>query len=857
MTATAVRASAAELRAALDELRTMGSTPRVRLARAEASFRLALAAGTPPAEGVELLREALREDPYLVKAYLHLGRLLHRAGRYREAVPEYLAALEYAPGSRRIQLLLAEALIELGKDEQQAGDELIAALADRRPERLTAALAGVDVLLDEPAEDAAAPKRGRPPSDLSEIWQVWLLAQLSRRGTRRASIVACLRAGAKRIGETGPSDFAVGCLLLLLSGDKPSDVRKVVDDAEVDVDAGGDPAVRALAAGLELAETADPVWFARSAAEHVATDTLPLPVVCSLHFQRFGPGGGGSVTDALRLLDVYPSDLRANTWFQELRIAILDGFARRAWDDGAPVPARLLWRETLALDPHRVPVAVNLALAAARLGAAEEYAPAWERLFELTYLLAAGVGDVQLLLGERRDLHLALTLQSWQRHCGDTPPSRVPSDEQLDEWVADADALEVWLREWDGYHLNTRLSFRSPVHLLGAARDAGPDELTAARDALTGLAREVVADRGWAGGQVFAGLVEGLATDAYDRSAEPVDRARDLHFEDEKVRADAVAEEMVTRTLVLRGLLGAMARVPATAVREGLAAAVIGHQRALPRPVLQRTFVNRGQLQSDIQLADVFDSDVIQVAAAWVRAAPDTEAGRTRLAAGLDELVRAVPRRLALRVYHCEALYHAGQPREAYRAALAGVTHPCDDEGDDARHYREILAGLIDGIGVEDIRRYGDGATIEQAAQSLERYPESLRLRALLADAQLSAGGEALLRAAATVLVTGIVRALPGQSTTELGRTLSRLPAATVAGAVRVASAGVRRETAERLQAGSDPAVRREAVTTGLGRAGRCRELARRYAVAAEVTALDEMLARLRQIDQRLRDGEE
>lgn len=46
-------------------------------------------------------------------------------------------------------------------------------------------------------------------------------------------------------------------------------------------------------------------------------------------------------------------------------------------------------------------------------------------------------------------------------------------------------------------------------------------------------------------------------------------------------------------------------------------------------------------------------------------------------------------------------------------------------------------------------------------------------------------------------------------------------------------------------------------MAVGLEQARRCRELALRYAVTAEVTALDEMSARLRQIDQRLRDGEE
>ncbi|MGC5284814.1 hypothetical protein [Micromonospora sp. DT231] len=857
--------ASATLRAALDRLRTMGDSPRVVIARAEAEFRLGVHPETNAGEGIELLRSAVRHDPFLAKGFLHLGLRLHRAGRFRAAVPEYLAALELAPASRRVHLLLAEALLELGKAEQQAGDELIAALAAREPERLKAAVAEIGGVLTggEPDAEAEAAgenekekkkprRRAKPPTDLTGVWQVWLLAQLSR-AAKRAQPVACLKAGATRIGVDGPADVALGCLMLLLSGDPPAEVRKEIAAAGVDPEAGNDPALRALAAALELAEAGDPVLFVRGASEHLLAGVLPVAVVCALHYQRFGPSAAVTVTDALRLLDVYPSAVRDDHWFQELRIAVLDGYATRAWTDGALGQARLLWRETVGLDPYRVPVAVNLALVAARMKAAEEYGPAWERLFELTYLLAGGVGDVQLLLDERRDLHLALTRQSWQRHCGSAPPSGTPTEDDLDAWVADGDALAVWLRHWDSYYLNARLSFRSPVHLLGTARDVDTDELAEARDALVALADTAVVGRDWAGGKAFRELVAGLAEDAYAQSADPVDRARDRYYETEKPRADRLAEELLQRTLVLISLLRALGRVPVAAAREGQAAAVIRHQRSLPRRILQSIFVNRGLVQDDIELAAYVEQRVLELAGIWSRAEPSTEADRNRQVARLGEIVEALPDRLALRAAHCDALLQAKRPGECYRAAVAALQQPSTDPPADVEHYRTVLTALIDRIGYEDIPeealRPGDMASAELAvqriSQSLERYPASGAPYVLLASLLLQMGGEQRQRRAARVLVDGILGAPAEETLPQMWRMLDDIPRPMVTGVATSACARIRGKVLDRLSAGGGPEL--------LDEATRCRELARRFGLDGELAAFDELLAQLG----RRRDGGE
>ncbi|MBA2696356.1 MAG: hypothetical protein H0U62_11115 [Actinobacteria bacterium] len=885
MTATHTMMSgrAAELRAVLAELRTMGDSPRVRLALAEGEFRLAIAPDTTADEGIELLRSAVSHDPYLVKGYLHLGRLLHRRGRYRAAVPEYLAALNLAPASRRSHLLLAEALLELGKDEQRAGEDLIAALAERRPEQLRAVVAGIDDLLtaDGAADSADDAERGeknekkkgaaarrhaaKTPADLAEIWPVWLLAHLSRPG-RRAQVAAGLKAAAAQIDSTGPADFAIGCLLVLLSGNPPGEVRNVITAADVELAGADEPIGKALAAALELAEATDAETFVRAAATHLTVGVLPAVVVCWLHFTRFGPSDDRSVTEALQLVDAYPAAFQADGWLQELRIALLDEYARRSWSDGSLAQARLLWRETIAFDPYRVPVAVNLALLAARMNAAEEYEPAWERLFELMYLLAAGVGDVQLMLAERRDLHLALTRQSWKRHCVSTPPTNVPQAEELGAWVADADALTVWLRDWDGYYVNARLSFRSPIHILGVSRDVSTAALAEARDALVGHIDAAFAGRGWAGSGVFRELAVAVVEDAYAQAAEPVDRARDQYYETEKVRADGLADEMVQRTLVLLALVGALARVPAGEVRAGQAAAVVRHQLSLPRTTLQSLFVAKGLLEHDLDLVEFFEEAVVRLAESWVRSQPTTNPDWTRVAARLDELVEVLPQRLALRVLQGQALYAAKRPQDAYAAAVAALAQPVTTADDQTADLRGALVELIDQIGYDDVptalRRPTDVITAEQTIgslnESLERYPASTALRALLAELYLSLdrslGGGTRHRHAAGLLVTGIIRVLDDRQSPPLEELLATVPRMHAAAAVRAASAELRNTVVARLPTAMDQAR----TAAGIGQVTRCLALARRYALSTEVTALDQVLSQLRQVEQQhRRAGEE
>src|SRR5262249_8307773 len=140
MTRHATSAATAEgrrrLSTAIAELERRDRNPAVRLALAEAEFRLSIAPGIEPAEAIKRLERAVSPDPFLPKLHLHLGRLLHRSGKHSAALSAYRRAVSLAPSSRRAHLLLALALLELGEAEHELGQNLLDALVRGETEQL-------------------------------------------------------------------------------------------------------------------------------------------------------------------------------------------------------------------------------------------------------------------------------------------------------------------------------------------------------------------------------------------------------------------------------------------------------------------------------------------------------------------------------------------------------------------------------------------------------------------------------------------------------------------------------------------------------------------------------------------------
>jgi tetratricopeptide (TPR) repeat protein len=886
MTATADRRRLCD---AIAELERRDRGPAVRLALAEAEFRLAIAPGTEPAEAMARLRRAISYDPFLPKLHLHLGRLLHRSGKHTAALSAYRHAVSLAPSSRRAHLLMALALLELGKREQELGQSLIDALVRGESEQLRVVVAELDALAEEQSSpdthkpDTAgkrtrARSRRASPGDAKptnanaakDLWRVALAEQLSRAKPVRGQVAGHLDTGSMhaRKGDS-MAEYATTCVLMAALGEPPAQVRKLARAAGADAEAGH-LAFTMLEAVLDLAETADPAKFVLAAAEHLRHGLIPAELVVWLHFSKFADPEKRSALESIRLLDSYPDTVGHLDCFRELRLAVLDGHAHRAWAEERFTEAKLLWREASALDPHRVAVAINLALLAARTRSAADYRPAWERLAEVLYLHAAGAGEVQLLLGERKALHLALSQQSEHRHCPRASGPDRPSREELERWLADADTLGVWLREWDLYYLNARLHFRSPLHLLGQPKDASPEALTEAREALLRHIDAALTTETWAGIAVFCELARAQVHEAFRLAVEPLERARDPYYELEKAQAEALAGEMLERVLLLRKLMQVLIR------RESgsefpLGCSIARRQFALPRAALQRHCVDKGLIESDEQLFDILETDLVALASHWDRPEP-TAADHPKLLAAFDESVRHAPDRLELRALRCRLLVKAERRQEAYDSAREALDlAPRPGRAETTEEIREALVQLIDHVGYlevpEPLRQPRDQAgaekTVAACRKALGKFPLSATLRRMLAHLLVQLGGEQRAGEAIEVLKTGIDQALNDARRRELQQDLGSIREEAARAHIRELAQRSTDRVKEAVE-GVDASVDRQTMRAVLDVVRQAKADLSRLLGEAETAGfgdvqrhIDGALAELRRLERQLDDSEE
>jgi len=789
------------LLAAIATLEEREREPRVRLALAEAEFRLAVTPGTDPTEAIERIRRAITHDPFLPKLYLHLGRLLQRSGKYRPAVHEYRHAIRLAPSNRRAHLLLALALLELDDAEQALGRTLLEGVSRDSAEDLRTAVADLDALFRQQRSGGAAksakgktPPRPVPTGKQSDdarssgIWRLSLIEQLSRSKPIRRQIDAQLQTGAARAAdEDGGVEYATACLLLLATGETVNQTRALMKTAGLDR-RPPDAVSAVLDAALDLAAIEGPAAFVATAAGHAERGTLPPELVCWLHFSKFGPACALGADTVLRLLDDYPESFRRDGCFAELKLAVLDEYARAAWASERFDRAKLLWQEAAALDPYRVPLAINLALLATRTRSREDYASAWARVAELLYLHAAGAGDVQPLLEERRALHLVLSQQGRQRHCPASSAQDLPDRKQLVDWVADTDTFEIWLREWDLYYLNVRLSFRSPVHVLGVPRDASDEDVEAARDILLRHLGDALADRPWAGIAAFRDLAEDKIADAFERASDGVERARDPYYEVEKPDADALAEEALGRGILLRNVvLALVGRGRAADLRIGCA--IARHEFTLPWLALKPICVGRGLIDERIDLVKLFEGDLAALASRCVDPEPRSPKDWSARLGALDECQALLPNSLDIRWLRCEALDGAERAEDAYAAAVEALELPIPDDDKDPDHTRILrahLVTLIDNIALlqlpEPLRQPRNVETARRTLQEgrilLSHFPLSGALRAFLAEVLLQLGEKPHLDEAAELLREGRDTALDPDQRARFDEGLARALAA-------------------------------------------------------------------------------
>ncbi|MDX8037387.1 hypothetical protein SK803_44945 [Lentzea sp. BCCO 10_0856] len=871
------------LLAAIEELRAREATPAVRIALAEAEFRLAIAPETPPAEAIERLRAAIAQDPFCPKLFLHLGRLLHRTAGAGAALPEYRHALRLAPGSRRTHLLLALALLDVGPETRDLGDRLIVALNSGQQADLKTAVAEVDAWIEDqsapatPGADGA--RKSRRPAvkpgkqGAPDAWRIALHEQITRGKAQTSQLSVLLRTGLARVADADEiGEYATACVMLLAGGQTPRSVR----DFAKSVLAGhaDHPAVVLLSAALDLAEAGDAAAFADLAADHLERGVLPLELVCCLHFSAYGPDRDGTVVDALAQLDRYPRPIRDSHCFDELRLAVLDGHARKAWTGERFDEARLLWQEAAAIDPFRVPVARNLALLAARTKSAQEYGSAWARLSELLYLQPAGAGDVQLLLEDRRTMHLALAQHAQQRHCESREPRAVPSQEQIRAWLADQDALTEWLHQWDLHYVNARLAFRSPAHVLGLPSDAGQEDRVAAAEAFVRHVELAMSGRDWAGLQAFANLA---ATQAQQALAS-IGEVRDEYYEPERAEARNLTRAAAMRGLTLRWMMRELHRNPSgEQLRLGLDLA--RRQLALPWRLLRPICVEIGAIRDDVDPVKMFEGDLVALATYWDAPEPTSPQEYADRLSTLEGCVALVPHDLMLRLLLCRALRAVDRQADAYAAALEALKVPAPDGDDDDESRQAVtdrLIDLVDVIGWEDIPESVRRPATPQAAptrdyviltarRALERYPRSALVRRELAKLLVATGGVDETNEAIALLAEGIELALSAEQRTELAERLTAIEPLAAVAPIRAAIRELVEPAQESARAAIDAYVQNPDVETKKAAVAALRaaidkvvegqRMAEQAELGDEHASLDEALTRLRLMVAELDDG--
>jgi hypothetical protein len=389
----------------------------------------------------------------------------------------------------------------------------------------------------------------------------------------------------------------------------------------------------------------------------------------------------------------------------------------------------------MAIDPTRTTAAHNLALAAAREKAEERYSEAWDRAAELRYLLAAGAGDVRIGLEDRLALHQSIAQQARLRHVRqDGKAAGDPSAQELLAWMEDSETFAIWLREWDLWYLNSRLRFRSPMHLLGVPLDCSDEDVEAGGKALVRQFARSLTDRQWAGSQVFGHLTEELAARASARAKDPRERKRDPYFEAEQEDAERIESNAINRGFLLFKALRLAADSPSAKVKgSGLEAA--RHLFNMPWHSLEKACKKSLALEADKDLVGIFASHLAALA-------QDSNAGPVEQRLGaLRDCLEGTPRAHSLRLVECRLLLDATRFREAYDSALGGLAALAGGPpGEESAALEKQFVTAVDNAALQqlpaDLRRPTTERIAEFAAaarNALAEFPKAGGLRLLLA----------------------------------------------------------------------------------------------------------------------------
>ena len=677
--AARVNPDRAALESARQKLEAMPSNATQRLALAEACFRLAVQPETEIEAAIVLLRQALANDPFHPKFFFHLARMLHQNGEPLAAAVEYRRALRLAARSHRTFVHMALALQEIGADEKALAMRILMAVAEGNDEALSSLISSVDKVLGQHLDDKfdktqtkpqnGFEKSGKKASRWKGIWKQLIIFQLADANNKKAEQnLEKERALAEATGET--AEYALACLLFLL--DSQAACRRVdawISNLKLVADKDR-PSLRLVKTVCELGGCDSPEEFVRVAVDKINAGELPAELVCALHYAWYGQSEKIDAISTAQLLHQYPVNIRSLQFFRELQTAVFDYHARRAYNRKRLDHAEILWQEALSIYPSSIKVAHNLALVATRLKIPSKYAEAWDRACETRYLLADSAGDVRMGVEDRIRLHRSFAQQGLSSHIKTIGSRKEIPDEELTAWMEDCEAFNMWLREWDLYYLNTRLRFRSPLHLLGLPRDCPDNGPETAAQVMLRQFRLCFRRRNLAGIQSFIQLVDDLTSASGNLVRDPIQRKRDQFFEIENEQARKLTMEALERGfLLLHTVQKACSSSSPQIWLSGLRASA--HLLSMPWMFLEPVAKKIGYIQLDLNLMTVFTSHISALA---YKVSQEGKRGlEDQAMEAVEDCLHALPNDADLAVTFCHMLLKSKHYHEVYYAALAAL----------------------------------------------------------------------------------------------------------------------------------------------------------------------------------------
>jgi len=433
--ASALKQFHGELRARVEATR---DTPRERLALAAELFSIARSEISDRQVYLDLLQAAVQLDPFSTRYRLKLAQAEQEAGLVNQAIAEYRRALEFWPDSQQVNLLLGEALLDVGNVEE-ARTCLDKAVKGEGPLGLRAAYGKVECALRE----------AKGEKDWPGVLD--MLAELPPPGSD----------GAVR------GVFLEKCLKAVVECDDPALRDKFVALAR---ERGGTDGGQHPALGLveRAAQFASEPGFAPGSLVGDGHAQLGGLLQAYLLARKKPVSTAEMMEEWLNALNAWRQSVeKLGDQWPELRqgyLHVLDEWATQAYKNKSFGLAGTLWQEAARIVPYNPAVLQNLALVYTCLGDEEGYRWYWDAFTRAWTLHGEMMPQAE---GYRRPL--------LQKHQAFADGAR----KKLNALQDPREALALgatWVQEAISYLTLQQLGFRNPCFRLGVMAEDWSDE---------------------------------------------------------------------------------------------------------------------------------------------------------------------------------------------------------------------------------------------------------------------------------------------------------------------------------------------------------------------------------------------